>query len=114
VVFDTARLTSDASNARVAMVPVGASPVPVAVIDSGRKVVAGNSNRFATTQRPQDLTVLDAARIADGPAAALGTISAGVFPREMAVSADGRTLFLTNFGSQSLQVIDIGNLPLAK
>jgi DNA-binding beta-propeller fold protein YncE len=45
-------------------------------------------------------------------AATLGTIPAGAFPREMAVSADGRTLFLTNFGSQSLQAIDIGNLPI--
>ena len=38
--------------------------------------------------------------------AQLGTRAAGAFPREMAVSADGSTLFLTNFGSKSLQVID--------
>jgi hypothetical protein len=30
----------------------------------------------------------------------------------MALSADGHTLFLTNFGSNSLQVIDVDRLPL--
>jgi hypothetical protein len=42
----------------------------------------------------------------------LGIIPAGSFPREMAVSADGRTLFLTNFGSNSLQVMDVAHLPI--
>jgi len=110
--FDTAKLVADPEHARLAMVPVGAAPVPVAVIDGGRKVVAGNSNRFARSSEPQSLTVLDAAKMRDGAAATLGTIPAGAFPREMAVSSDGRTLFLTNFGSQSLQVIDIDHLPI--
>jgi len=48
-----------------------------------------------------------------GTAATLGTIPAGAFPREMALSADGHTLFLTNFGSSSFQVIDADRLPLA-
>jgi DNA-binding beta-propeller fold protein YncE len=43
---------------------------------------------------------------------ALGTIPAGAFPRELSVSADGHTLFLTNAGSSSLQVIDIDRLPV--
>ena len=110
--FDTAKLVADPEHARLAMVPVGAAPVPVAVIDGGRKIVVGNSNRFAKSGEPQSLTVLDAARMRDGAAATLGTIPAGAFPREMAVSSDGRTLFLTNFGSQSLQVIDIERLPI--
>lgn len=46
-------------------------------------------------------------------AAELGTIPAGAFPREMSVSADGRTLFVTNFGSNSLQVMDVEHLPIA-
>jgi len=112
--FDTAKFLSDPGHARVGNVPVGSAPVPVAVIDDGRKVVVGNSNRFAGSTEPQSLTVLDAAKIAQGAAAILGTIPAGAFPREMAVSADGRTLFLTNFGSQSLQVIDVEHLPLAR
>jgi DNA-binding beta-propeller fold protein YncE len=110
--FDTAKLVSDPEHAKLGAVPVGPAPVPVAVIDGGRKVVAGNSNRFAGGNQPQNLTVMDAAKMQDGAAAVLGTIPAGAFPREMAVSTDGRTLFLSNFGSQSLQVIDIANLPV--
>lgn len=110
--FDTSRLISDPEHARLATVPVGAAPVPVAVIDGDRKVVAGNSNRIAGATEPQTLTVLDAGRMQEGVAATLGTIPVGAFPREMAVSADGRTLFVTNFGSRSVQVIDIGNLPV--
>jgi DNA-binding beta-propeller fold protein YncE len=88
-------------------------PVPIAVVDAGRKVIAGNSNRFAASNAPQNLVVLDAAKMEAGTDAALGTIAAGSFPREMAVSADGHTLFLTNFGSNSLQLIDVDRLPLA-
>jgi DNA-binding beta-propeller fold protein YncE len=110
--FDTAKLVSDPEHARVGMAPVGSAPVPVAVIDNGRKVVAGNSNRFAGPTEPQSLTVLDAAKMQGGAGATLGTIPVGAFPREMAVSSDGRTLLLTNFGSQSLQVIDLEHLPM--
>ena len=112
--FDTGKLISDPEHARLGMVPVGSAPVPVAVIDAGRKVVAGNSNRFAGANEPQNLTVLDATKMQDGAAAVLGTIPAGAFPREMAVSSDGHTLFLTNFGSDSLQVIDVDHLPIKK
>jgi DNA-binding beta-propeller fold protein YncE len=108
--FDTAKLLSDGAHARVGIVPVGRAPVPVAVVDDGRKVVAGNSDRFAGRNSPQTLTVLDAAKLAEGGAAVLGTIPAGAFPREMSVAADGGTLFLTNFGSDTLQVMDVKRL----
>jgi DNA-binding beta-propeller fold protein YncE len=111
-VFDTAKLISDPDHARVGTVPVGEAPVPVAVIDGGKKVVAGNSNRFAGGNAPQTLSVLDAAKMEQGANAALGTIPTGAFPRELRVSADGHTLFLTNAGSNSIQIIDIGRLPL--
>lgn len=110
--FDTTRLLSDVRNARLATVSVGAAPVPIAVVDRGAKVIAGNSNRFAGANAPQVLSVMDAARIPEGAAALLGTIPAGAFPRDMSVSGDGHTLFLTNFGSNSLQVIDLGRLPI--
>lgn len=110
--FDSARLVSDPAHARIGSAPVGSAPVPVAVVDGGKKIVVGNSNRFARSPTdPQTLTVLDAAKIAQGAAAVLGTIPAGAFPREMALSPDGRTLFLTNFGSNTLQVMDVARLP---
>jgi DNA-binding beta-propeller fold protein YncE len=110
--FDTAKLVSDGEHAMVGIAPVGVAPVPVMVVDQGKKIVAGNSNRFAGGDAPQSLVVLDAAKISQGLAAVMGIIPAGSFPREMAVSSDGRTLFLTNFGSSSLQVLDIAHLPI--
>ena len=110
--FDTAKLVPDAAHAMVGIAPVGDAPVPVMVVDEGRKIVVGNSNRFAGGGSPESLVVLDTARIHEGMAAVLGTIPAGSFPREMAVSADGRTLFLTNFSSNSLQVMDVAHLPI--
>jgi DNA-binding beta-propeller fold protein YncE len=112
VVFDTAKLVSDGEHARIGMLPVGSSPVPVAVIDNGAKVLAGNSDRFAGGNSPQTLTVLNARQLQGGAGATLGTIQVGAFPREMRVSADGTTVFLTNAGSNSLQIIDVKNLPL--
>jgi DNA-binding beta-propeller fold protein YncE len=112
-VFDTSKLLSDADHARLGTAAVGEAPVPVAVIDGGKKVVVGNSNRFAGGNAPETLSVLDAAKMEqNGTDATIGTIPSGAFPREFDVSADGRTLFLTNAGSSSLQVIDIDRLPV--
>jgi DNA-binding beta-propeller fold protein YncE len=111
--FDTSKLISDPANARVGSAPTGPAPVPVAVVNDGRMLVlAGNSNRFAGAGAPQTLTVLDAAKIPQGAAAVLGTIATGSFPREMHLSADGRTLFLTNAGSRSVQILDVAHLPI--
>lgn len=109
--FDTTKLLSDPDHARVGMAPVGEAPVPVAVIDGGKKVVAGNSNRFAGGNAPQTLSVLDAGKMEQtGVDASLGTIPSGAFPRELSVSADGHTLFLTNAGSSSLQAMSVDHL----
>jgi len=110
--FDTAKLVSDGAHAMVGMAPVGNAPVPVMVVDKGKRLVVGNSNRYEGKGAPESLVVLDAARIHEGISAVQGTVPAGSFPREMEVSADKRTLFLTNFGSNSLQVIVIAHLPI--
>ncbi len=110
--FDTSKLVSDGAHAMVGMAPVGDAPVPVMVVDGGKRLVVGNSNRFGGRGTPEYLAVLDAAKIREGLHAVEGVIPSGSFPREMAVSSDGRTLFLTNFASNSLQVMDIAHLPI--
>ncbi|HTE47919.1 MAG TPA: YncE family protein [Gemmatimonadaceae bacterium] len=111
--FETSKLRSDPAHALIARIPVGTAPVGIAVIDSGRKVIVTNSNRFAGTGKDQQyLTVVDATKLDAGAGAVFGSIAAGAFPREMRVSADGRTLFLTNFGSSSIEMIDLARLPL--
>jgi DNA-binding beta-propeller fold protein YncE len=108
--FDTAKLVADPDHARLGMAQVGSAPVPVSVVDGGRKVVAGNSNRFAGTNSGESLNILDATKIKGDADAGLGEITAGSFPREMRVSDDGHTLFLTNFGSNSLQLLSVDHL----
>jgi DNA-binding beta-propeller fold protein YncE len=92
--FSTAKLVTDSANAMVGKVPVGAAPVPIAVADAGQKIFVGNSNRFAAGENDmQDVTVIDSAKVSDGPAAVSGKIAAQKFPREFGSSSDGMTLF---------------------
>jgi YVTN family beta-propeller protein len=107
MVFDTE------SRKIIGTVPVGTAPVPVAVVDGGRKVIAGNSNRFGTDADPrQTLTVLDAGKISQGADAVIGTITCGVFPRDLVTSPDGKTLFVANYMSNTLQVMNVATLPI--
>lgn len=110
VAFDADKLISDPVHARMGMAGVGSAPVPIAVVSDGKMVVTGNSNRFAGGGEAQSLTLLDAAKIRRNDDAAIGTVPAGAFPRELRASTDGRTLYLTNFGSNSLQVMDVESL----
>ena len=89
------------------------APVPIAVTDGGKKILVGNSNRFAASENDkQSVTVIDAGKISSGMSAVLGTIPAQGFPREFGYSADGRTLFLSNFTSNTLEIIDVERLPI--
>ncbi len=74
----------------------------------------GNSNRCAS--RPgdhQDITVIDTARVGEGKKAVFGKLPAHGFPRKFAISADGRTAFLSNFTSNTLEIIDVERIPVA-
>jgi DNA-binding beta-propeller fold protein YncE len=110
--FDTSKFLTDAAHARLGTATVGESPVPIAVVKNGSRIVVGNSNRFGHAGETSELMVLDAARIEGNDASAqLGTMPSGSFPREMAITSDGKTLLLTNYNSKSLQAIDLTRLP---
>jgi DNA-binding beta-propeller fold protein YncE len=110
--FDVPKLRGDSAHALVGRVPVGPAPVGVAVIKGGSRIVVTNSNRFAGgADDRQTITLIDANRVALGEAAIVGSVPAGSFPREMRVTADGRTLILTNFGSRSIQMVDVARIP---
>jgi DNA-binding beta-propeller fold protein YncE len=110
VAVDTSKLLSDSEHAIVTRIPVGTAPVGIAVVDGGRRVIATSSNRFAGgADDRQSLNVVDVSRGAAN-ATLLGIVPAGAFPRELCVSPDGRTLFVSNFASKTLQVIDLSRL----
>jgi len=86
------------------MASVGAAPVPIAWWVMERRVVG--IDRFAGGGAAQSLTC---SMLPDpGMRMRALAIAAGAFPRELRVSTDGQTLYLTNFGSNSLQVMDVG------
>jgi len=106
--LDTSKLRTDGANALIGKVPVGTAPVPVVVVQNGARVIAGNSNRFGTAgSGNQALTVIDAVRFHEGKAAVLGSLPAGLFPRSLALTSDQRTVILANFGSGTIETLDI-------
>jgi hypothetical protein len=46
-----------------------------------------------------------------GKPALLGYLRAGGFPRQMALEPGGRTLLVTNFSSQQIEVVGVAGLP---
>jgi DNA-binding beta-propeller fold protein YncE len=111
--FDTTALRTDIEHARIGTVPVGTAPVGVAVANDGKLVFVSNSNRFSSNRTArQTLTVIDSANVGAGQAAILGSMPAGAFPREFGQSPDGQTLFVANYNSNELEVIDLKRLPL--
>ena len=110
--FDTRRLLSDPAHARIDRIPVGDGPVGLALLDDGSRLVVTNSNRYGNSDAPQSLTVIDTTKMGAGANAVLGTVPVGVFPRELSVTSDQRTLLLTNFGSKTLAIMDAARLPL--
>ena len=107
--FDAHKLVTDAAHALLGKVEVGVAPVGVAVGDSGARIVVTNSNRFAGNGGDhQPLAIVDAAKLrVGGKKSLLGEIPAGGFPRELRVTSDGRTLFVTNFTSMTLEMVDL-------
>jgi DNA-binding beta-propeller fold protein YncE len=102
-VFDTARLVRDGINARIATIPTGV--LPVGVIVAPNHVVVGNSNRIEPNSKGEWLSVIDPLTNQ-----VIGNILAGGFPREMAVTGDGKTLLVGNFASQNLTVVNLAGL----
>jgi len=110
--FDATELLHDGKNARLAAAPVGIAPVGVIVTSDGARVIVANSNQFGpAAHTAQTLSVIDALNVRSGKANVVGTVSAASFPRELAQSPDGQTLFVANYSSNTLEVIDLARLP---
>ena len=109
--FDTEKLRTDTAHALIGTVPVGTAPVGVAVINDGKQVVVANSNRFSADRTArQALTVIDATKVTAGQSAVMGNLPAGSFPREFGRSPNGRIIFVANYNSNEIQLIDLDRL----
>ena len=101
--FSTGMLESNASNALLGYADTGGSaPVGIALFRNQTLLAIANSNRFGTGANA-NATILSVAY----PAAAsvVETIPTGLFPREITAGPDDATLYLTNYSSNTLEVI---------
>jgi DNA-binding beta-propeller fold protein YncE len=103
VALDTAQLPDVMIRKAVTAAPVGPSPVGIAV-DGGRLFIA-LSNRFDRGAGTSSVMVADARTLT-----VTDRIPAGVFPREVAVTPDRRWLFISNFGSNDLEQVDLNQV----
>jgi DNA-binding beta-propeller fold protein YncE len=100
--FSPALLESNPNNALVGYASTGGTaPVGVALFHNEELLAVANSNRYNTGTA--NATIVYVA--APASASVVQTISTGLFPREVTVGADDATLYLTNFESDTLQVI---------
>ena len=109
--FTERELVGSGPDPRATQVAVGASPVGVAVIDDGRKVVVASSDRFNSSAAAASLYVIDSARIAVDSTPVVGMIPSRGFPREIRATADGHTLLVTNCTAGTLQIVDLSRAP---
>ena len=100
--FSTGMLEVSAGNALLGYADTGGTaPVGLRLFDNGKLLAVANSNRFNTGTA--NATVLSVT--VPAAASVVQTVATGTFPREITVGSDGLTLYLTDYSSQSLQVL---------
>jgi DNA-binding beta-propeller fold protein YncE len=107
--FSTARLLSDPAHALLASTPVGIAPVGLQPFAGSKLIAIANSNRFSGGL-PGSVSIVATKQALANEPATLRTFGVGVFPREWALSPDGRKLLLTEFGSSVLDIFDADTL----
>ena len=106
VAFDAAKIRTDPTHAFAAQAAVGSAPVGMALLAHDSLLAVANSNRFDTGSTASTVTVLQLGAT-PSPRSSFAT---GSFPREFSVSPNGSTLFLTNYNSRTVEMIDVGRL----
>jgi DNA-binding beta-propeller fold protein YncE len=109
--FSAALLRTDRARSLLASVPVGEAPVGLALVDDGERIVVADSDRFGAPGAASGLAVVSVPAALAGRPALLGYLPAGGFPREMALTPDGRELLVTNYSSNQLESVDLRGLP---
>ena len=106
--FDTAKLLSDPPHALIGTVTVGTQPRGMTVLPDDKHIVVANSQKYTDNQNsPSNVIVIDIDKLRAGKPAVIGTFPAGAFPREFSLSPDERTLFLANYLSNTIELIDV-------
>ena len=103
LVFSTAMLENNPGNALLGYASTGGTaPVGLQLFHQQQFLAVANSNRFGTGS-PANATILNVT-VPESPSLAY-TIPTYLFPREFSLTSDDSTLYLTNYGSDMLEVI---------
>ena len=103
--FSAHRLTSNPAHAQIGATKVGTAPVGLALLDSGRRALVADSDRFNAAGAHSALTVVNTSRALAHRSANVATLRAGGFPREIAIDPHDNVALVTNFGSDQLEVV---------
>ena len=110
--------SSTAAGALITWTQVRAAPVDLAFVGQGQYIVVADSNRFNVQGESPDLAVVNVANVLVSKPALTGIVTSGVFPRELSLEANGKTLLATNFGNTlapydtTLEAVDVSGLPI--
>jgi hypothetical protein len=109
--FSAAKLLSDPAHALIARVAVGQSPLGLAVISNGSRIVVADSNKQPQPGSVPNLAVVSVSKALAQKSALLGYVQSGLQPRQFAVVSHGTTLLVTNTKSGQVQTVDLSRLP---
>ena len=100
-VFDPRKLDSDPGHAFLRAIPTGGTaPVGLHLFANDTKLLIANSNRFDGGTGNATILDLTTGKIEQ-------KLNTGLFPRNIGISPDGNTLYLSNFNSGTLEVIPV-------
>jgi DNA-binding beta-propeller fold protein YncE len=105
VEFSAGALVSDPSHALVSSLRVGEAPVGVALVQEGKEIVVADSNRFGANGTAANIAVV---RVTTGDRLSLvGYVPSGAFPRDMAVTLNGRRVLVSNYDSSQVETVEV-------
>jgi len=113
--FATAAIQRDPRGALRAVVPVGSEPVGLLLLDDGRAVLVGDSNRGLVASAPgsgaQRISVVSAADALVGRPAVTGSFPAGLFPLDLGYDPMTGQVLVANYLSASVELLRPAPLP---
>jgi DNA-binding beta-propeller fold protein YncE len=113
--YSPSRLRTAPDKALIAKVHVGQWPINLALVNNESRIVVSDNNGTDTspksTSSAHNLAVVDPGAALNGKSALIGYIPSGVTPREIAVSPDGKFLYVVDREAAQVQVVDLSKLP---
>jgi serine/threonine protein kinase/DNA-binding beta-propeller fold protein YncE len=109
--FSAARLRSDPKRALMVKVQVGHTPTGEILVDGGTKMIVADADLASGPRSAYNLAVVDLTAALARKRALVGYIPSGVAPREFALQADGRYLYVAESGSPQIQEVDLSTVP---